>query len=316
MPEIVTLGETMIAMAPSGYGSLRYISDYKMRIAGAESNLAIGVSKLNHSAGWISRVGDDELGYFVRNQIRAEGVDTSRVMFDTEHRTGLMMKETSYAGETKVYYYRENSAASHMSAGDLDEEYIRQARIIHITGITPVLSDSCKELVNFCIDTAKKYGIWISFDPNIRRKLWKERDYTAYIKEIALQSEIVMLGADEAEVLFGTRNETVVFDKLFQNGNARYVAIKDGGSGAFVSDGARMIKIEPYPCKVLEPIGAGDGFNAGFLAGVLEEKDLELCGKMGAVAGALATETPGDIEGYPTREKMMVLLNSEREIYR
>ena len=114
MPQIVTVGETMAAFTPGSTGFLRYVKNYEMRIAGAESNLAIGVSKLGHSAGWISCLGKDEFGEFVQNSIRAEGVDTSRVVFDPEYRTGIMFKQVRNASETSVFYYRENSAASHM----------------------------------------------------------------------------------------------------------------------------------------------------------------------------------------------------------
>ena len=133
----------MAVMAPKEAGPLRYVPDYRLRMAGAESNLAAGLCRLGHSAGWISRLGDDEMGRFVLNSVRAEGVDTCAVKTDGAHRTGLMLKETG-SGETRVYYYRENSAASHLSPEDLEEEYLHSARIIHLTGITPVLSGSCE----------------------------------------------------------------------------------------------------------------------------------------------------------------------------
>ena len=126
MPQIVTVGETMAAFTPGSTGFLRYVKNYEMRIAGAESNLAIGVSKLGHSAGWISCLGRDEFGEFVRNSIRAEGVDTSRVVFDPEYRTGIMFKQVRNASETSVFYYRENSAASHMHPRILDVDYLAQ----------------------------------------------------------------------------------------------------------------------------------------------------------------------------------------------
>ena len=148
MPQSVTVGETMAAFTPGSTGFLRYVKNYEMRIAGAESNLAIGVSKLGHSAGWISCLGKDEFGEFVQNSIRAEGVDTSRVVFDPEYRTGIMFKQVRNASETSVFYYRENSAASHMRPQLLDEGYLAQADVIHLTGITPVLGDSCRETVD------------------------------------------------------------------------------------------------------------------------------------------------------------------------
>ena len=113
MPKLITIGETMAAFTPDAPGPLRYVTGFGIRTAGAESNVAVGLAKLGVEAAWLSRLGKDEFGVFIRNQLRAEGVDCSRVIFDPDHRTGIMFKETG-VGETKVFYYRENSAASHL----------------------------------------------------------------------------------------------------------------------------------------------------------------------------------------------------------
>jgi len=314
MPELITLGETMAVMAPTETGPLRYVSNYRLRMAGAESNVAIGMSKLGHSAGWISCLGEDELGCFVQNAIRAEGVDTTRVRFDAEHRTGLMLKQLS-AGETAVYYYRENSAASHLSPSDLDAAYLQTATILHLTGITPVLSQSCLETVVAAANFAKERRILLSFDPNIRRKLWKNTDYAPLMRQLLFACDIALLGKDEAELLLGVSDPRMIVSVLRAHG-IRWIALKDGAQGAWVADGEQMLHIPPYPCRVADPIGAGDGFNAGFLSGILEHRDLRTCGQMGAVCGAMATETVGDIEGYPSRQQLARKLADSKEIYR
>lgn len=314
MPEVITIGETMAVMAPTEAGPLRYIGNYRLRMAGAESNTAIGLSKLGHSAGWISRLGEDEMGCYVQNAIRAEGVDTSRVRFDPDHRTGLMLKQFS-AGETSVFYYRENSAASHLTPADLDSTYLRTASILHLTGITPVLSQSCMETVVAAANFAKENGILLSFDPNIRRKLWKQTDYAPLIRRLLFASDIALLGKDEAQLLLGSEDSRMIVSMLHTQG-VRWIALKDGGNGAWVADGEQLLHIPPYPCRVTDPIGAGDGFNAAFLAGILERCGLAVCGQMGAMAGAMATETPGDIEGYPSRAQMARTLSETKEIYR
>lgn len=316
MPEIITVGETMAAFTPGSSGLLRYVRNYEMRIAGAESNLAIGVSKLGHSAGWVSGLGKDEFGAFVQNSIRAEGVDTSQVRFDGEHRTGIMFKQIQDSSETSVFYYRENSAASHMDSSILDREYVRGCRILHLTGITPVLGNSCEQMVKYAMDLAASEGIMISFDPNIRRKLWKDRDYVPMLKEMVLKSQIVLLGLDEAETLFGSRDEKRIVDILFSGGRTEYAAIKNGGEGAVAADAEQICRIAPHPCNCIDPIGAGDAFNAAFLCGILEGKGIRECGVMGAVAGALATETYGDTEGYPTEEHMANVLCGKEKVYR
>lgn len=315
MAQLVTLGETMAAFAPDRIGPLRYVSGYSIRTAGAESNTAIGVAKLGVSAAWVSRLGADEFGQYIRNQIRAEGVDCTGVTFDPAHRTGVMFKQTG-SGETSVFYYRENSAASHMAPQDLPEEMFRDCRILHLSGITPVLSDSCAETVQAAIRLAKSHGAKLSFDPNIRKKLWKDRDYTPMLRQLTKDAEIVLMGLDEAETLFGTRDVGALCAELFATGCAEVIALKDGGNGAWIADRSQCIRLEPQPCRCIDPIGAGDGFNAGVLAGLLQGRTLEQAGRMGAVCGALATEVPGDVEGCPDAARMEAILNGTKTIYR
>ena len=315
MPDLITLGETMAAFTPSTGGALRYVPDYRLRIAGAESNLAIGIAKLGGSVGWVSRLGEDEFGHFTRNAIRGEGVDTQNVLFDSQHRTGVMFKETG-VGETKVYYYRENSAASHLCPEDLDPTYYKGAKLLHLTGITPVLSQSCKDTVLHAMDLAEQNGVAISFDPNIRKKLWKDTDYAPLIRSMTLRAHIVLLGLEEAEVLFDTCEPDAIFDILFSQGKAQHVAIKNGADGAWVADKTMRQKLPPHPCKCIEPIGAGDAFNAGFLTGILQGKDAVAAGRMGNIAGAMATQSLGDIEGYPSAAQMDAALQGSAETYR
>jgi len=317
MIEIITIGETMATMTPKGTGYLHYIKDYEMRIAGAESNLAIGVCKLGHSASWISSLGNDELGFFVNNNIRAEGVDTSYTKFDPQHRTGVMFKQILPGKETSVFYYRENSAAANMQPGDLREEMFEGAKILHLTGITPVLSSSCEAMVMKAIEMAMHAGLKISFDPNIRKKLWKDKDFTPVLKKIVEKTSILMLGLDEAQVLYQTTDKEEIVKAFFQKEAAEYIAIKDGSKGAYVADREGGYVILPHPCTPIDPIGAGDAFNAGFLCGLLENKPVKQAGEIAAIAGALATESYGDIEGYPTYESMQRILDGKHaEIYR
>ena len=139
MARVITIGETMAALSPCQAGALRYVRDYQMRIAGAESNVAVGLAKLGIESAWVSRLGRMNWDVLSGNQIRSEGVDCGNVVFDPEHSTGLMLKETG-ALETKVYYYRENSAASHLCPEDLKDELFQEAELLHFTGITPALS--------------------------------------------------------------------------------------------------------------------------------------------------------------------------------
>lgn len=316
MPEVITIGETMAAMSPEDYGPLRYVKGFRPRIAGAESNVAVGLARLGHHAAWISSLGEDEFGAYICREIRAEGVDVTGVRLDPRHRTGVMFKERRFSGETSVYYYRENSAASHMDISMISEEMIRGASIVHLTGITPVLSESCRfmtwEIIRLCAD----HGVPLSFDPNIRKRLWNGKDYTAELRNMVLEAQIVLMGDEEACQLFGEGTQEQWLDRLFTEGKAKYAAIKKGSRGAVAADREHRVEIPPWPCHCIDPVGAGDGFNAGFLAGILENRSLEMSGQMGGIVGARATETTGDVEGYPSKEQMEQLLYHRTEIYR
>ena len=310
MPDLITIGETMAAFSPEGGLPIRKAPCFHLRIAGAESNTAIGVARLGHTAGWISRLGKDSFGEYILNTIHQEGVDTSRVTTDTLHSSGIMFKQPNNEDATEVSYYRENSAATYLSKTDIDLDYLKSAKVLHITGITPILSEDCNEYINAAIEIAHANHILVSFDPNIRLKLWQDNDYRPKLKEIISNSDIVLLGLNEAAQLYGTDDVQTVIDTIFSHPRVQYIAIKNGSTGAWVCSRNDQHFIEPIPCKCVDPVGAGDGFNAGFLHGILEGKDIKTCGLYGGIVGALATETYGDIDGYPALTKLQDIANN------
>lgn len=315
MSKIITLGETMGVFTPSQFGPLRYIHDYKLRIAGAESNTAIGAAKLGIDTVFITRVGADELGDFVINSIRAEGVDCSHIKKDATFSTGMMIKQIESQG-TKVFYYRANSAASHMSPKDVKEELFERNDILHVTGITPVLSDSCRETIYYAMDLARSKGLRISFDPNIRKKLWRDKDFTPMIRDMLMKSDIVLAGAQELEVLLGENTLEGYASIILENNPEAVIGIKLGGEGTFIADKDMMKKLEPHKCTVVDSVGAGDAYNSAFLAGIIMGEPLEKCGIMGKISGALATQTTGDIEGLPSKQELDSIIENRGIVYR
>src|SRR5919199_3648728 len=132
--DVVSLGESMVLLVAEQPGPLREATTFRRHVAGAESNVAIGLCRLGHTAGWISRVGDDEFGRAVAFRIRGEGVDLSRLIVDPGAPTGVLFRERREVGPIEVVYYRRGSAASRLSTADLDADYLRQARYLHLTG--------------------------------------------------------------------------------------------------------------------------------------------------------------------------------------
>lgn len=305
----------MAAFAPSERGSLRYARTYSACIAGSESNVAAGAAKLGVAAGWIGRVGADEFGQLILQRLRADGVDCSQVKKTPQRSTGVMFKQRT-SDETCVFYYRKNSAACALGPDDLAEPYFSDVRIFHFSGITPMLSDSCRKAVDRGIALTRRSGGLVSFDPNIRRKLWNTPEYDALLRCYMFKADIVEMGMDEALALTGESEPPKIAQQLFEQNTSAVLALKQGARGAWVADVHANFAIEPYACSCIEPIGAGDAFNAGFLAGIIAGSPLRECGRMGAIAGALATESLSDTDGQPDSEKMRQALSGTATVFR
>lgn len=304
MPEVITLGETMVLLSPICSGSLQYVNYFQKQIGGAESNFAIGIVRLGHSAGWISRVGDDPFGRYMVSFIRGEGVDTSGVKVDSDAPTAVYFKEFHENREPKVYYYRAGSAASRMGPDDIEEDYIRDAKILHITGITPALSKSARDTVYKAIEMARGFDILISFDPNIRRKLWSNEECRDTLLDIASKSDIIMPGLDEARFLLG-EGEPEDYCVKFLDMGIKTVAIKMGKDGCIVADRKIIQKVEGRTvAKVVDPVGAGDGFDAGFITGILNGWNIIDSAKLANDVGAFVITVNGDVEGLPTMREI------------
>src|SRR5207245_2245121 len=164
--DLVTLGESMVLLLAEQSGPMREAMTFRRYIAGAESNVASGLSRLGHHSGWFSRVGADEFGRAIVFRIRGEGVDTSHVITDPRAPTGIVIRERRDVGPIEQVYYRRGSAASQLSPDDLDESYLTHARFLHLTGITPALSDSCRQTVFAAAEIARGAGVTVVLDPN------------------------------------------------------------------------------------------------------------------------------------------------------
>ncbi|KEH93822.1 sugar kinase [Clostridium novyi] len=314
--EVLTFGESMIVFDPDSNGPLRYVNRFNKCIGGADSNVAIALARLGHKSAWFSKLGNDEFGKYIQNTIRGEGVDVSRLKFTNESSTGILFKERFGSEDPNIYYYRKNSAASKFSVDDLDLEYIKQAKIIHITGITPALSQSTKDVVFKVLDIAKKNSITVSFDPNIRLKLWTLEEARPVLLDIAKMSDIVFPGISEGKMLLGTSDEKEIATKFIQMGS-KIVAVKLGAYGCYVANKDNGVYVKGYSIdKPIDTVGAGDGFAAGFISGVLKNLDIEKCGMYGNGVGAMATLVQGDMEGFPYLDQLMTFMGENQCIDR
>lgn len=302
--EVVTLGESMILMIAEQAGPLREAVTFRRHVAGAESNVAIGLARLNHRSGWISRVGDDEFGRAVIFRVRGEGVDTSNVKIDDGAATGLLVRERREVGPIEQVYYRRGSAASRLSPDDLDPAYIRQARFLHLTGITPALSESCRQTVFAAAEIARAAHVSVVLDPNYRSKLWSRAEACKVLRDLVARCDILLPGQEEAELLTGESDAEVAARQLAGLG-PRTVVVKLGGNGAMaLSDGhvtrAPGVQLE----RIVDPVGAGDAFAAGFLAAQLRGLEMVESLALANRCGAIAMTIAGDTESLPTWEQL------------
>lgn len=311
--DVITIGETMVLFTPDKPGPIRHANLFTMKFGGAESNVAIGLSRLGHKAGWISRVSDDEFGRAVLSFIRGEGVDVSTVSIDKDHPTGVYFKELRRLNDVRVHYYRKGSAASHLTPDDIDESYISKAKYIHLTGITPALSDSSMQTMERVIEIAKNHHVKVVFDPNYRKKLWDSHLARKTLLRFVSQADIVLPGILEGEFLFG-KSQPEEIAKEFLSMGPSLVVLKLGSKGAwyFTKESNKLVpgfQVE----QVVDPVGAGDGFAAGFLSGVIRELSIEDAVKIGNAVGALVTMTNGDVEGLPDYKEIESFMGNKQD---
>jgi 2-dehydro-3-deoxygluconokinase len=307
---VVTIGETMALMYSNIPGPLAHAHDLTFGIGGAESNFAIAVQRLSTPATWIGRVGNDSLGEKVARELRAEGL-TVHAITDPTAPTGLMIKERRTADATRVWYYRSASAGSRLSADDLPADVIESAALLHITGITPALSDSAAKAVVTAIDRAGRAGIPVSFDVNHRSSLWHNRNAAPVYRELAARCTIVFAGYDEARIVAPEASGVAEVATAISNLGPSQVIIKLGADGCHALVDGNVTRQPAVPIRPVDTVGAGDAFVAGYLSEYVAGHDVATRLQTAVTAGAFACLTHGDWEGMPRRSELGLLHASE-----
>ena len=295
MSGLVTLGETLGLVAT---GPLPHSHTATLGIGGAESNVATGVRRLGIEAAWIGRVGDDGWGQRVLRELRAEGVSTAAVV-DHDAPTAVMFKERVTPRLTRVLYHRTGSAGSRMTPDDLPEDLVRGADLLHLTGITPGLSQSAYATVLHSLDLAEAAGVPVSFDVNHRAAVWAGRDARPVYLALAERAAVVFAGTTEAALLTGVAAEDHegLLDGL--DGLAPEVVLTLGADGAASVTAGERRRVAAVPVEVVDTVGAGDAFVAGYLVELMRGADPQTRLTTAARCGASVCEHLGDWEGLP-----------------
>ncbi|WP_195572348.1 sugar kinase [Paenibacillus sp. 1001270B_150601_E10] len=296
--DVVTFGETMALFSSTDTRGIEYAQTMMKSFGGAESNVAIGLARLGHRVGWFSRLGMDPLGRYILKGIRGEGVDVSRVQLAEQEVTGVMMREL-VAGQSSVYYYRKHAAARGLQPEHLDRAYIEASSILHVTGITCALSPNCADTVEAAVRIAKEAKVKVSFDPNLRLKLWSIEEARARLLPLADEADYFLPGLDELKLLYGTDDQRDIFKRL---GRLSAVSIVKGGVGMnYVVQGSQVNEVPYQPVEqVVDTVGAGDAFCAGLLSGLVRGCSVQEAVQLANVTGAMAVQAFGDWEALPT----------------
>lgn len=305
-PEVITLGEPMAVLIAQETGELKNVSHFLRGIAGAELNVAISLTRLGHSCSYITRLGKDPFGEYIYDYIRSTKIDHKYIYFDKEYNTGLYLKSKPLNGEDPIiYYYRKNSAASHLATKDIEKVDFKGSKILHITGITAALSKNCKDALYLAIEKARKNNLLISFDTNIRRALWKnEKEMKKVLNKIAFESDIVLPGIGEGRELTGKNTPEQIADYYIQNGS-KAVIIKIGKSGAYYKTKEESGQVDGFKIEnIVDTVGAGDGFASGLLSGILDGKSIKDSVKTGNAVASIIIQHKGDNAPLPTKEEL------------
>jgi len=291
----VTFGETMLLLTGRDTGAVPDLDHMHVDTGGAESNVAIGLVRAGVPTTWIGRVGTDPAGDRVARDVRREGVDVVAVP-DPDRSTGIMMKERLSDGRTRVTYHRRGSAGSALRPSDLPPGVVEGAALLHVTGITLALSDEARATVAAALDRADAAGVPVSFDVNHRPKLIDPDTAREHYRAVARRSSIVFAGDDEARLVLGSADDEG--DEVLAHGLAALArgraVVKLGSRGAVASVDGEFLRRPATPVRVVDPVGAGDAFVAGWLAASLAGATTAEALDRAADAGALACTVESD----------------------
>ncbi|MFT8392959.1 MAG: sugar kinase [Liquorilactobacillus ghanensis] len=304
MVDLLTVGEPLVVFASTEDNqNLVKAANFQKHLAGAELNVAVGISKLGFSTEYISRVGNDPFGIFIKERLIQAKIGTTYLSTSQRAWTGFELKEKVTQGDPDTFYFRKNSAVTELTRKIATIINFQNVRVLHLTGIFAALSEQTLAISEALIKQAKKDNTTVVFDPNLRPALWSSTaKMVAVLNRLAFQADIVLPGINEGRILTGLDTPEQIADFYLQHGSKNAV-IKVGARGSyFKTDQAKTGFVPGFKVKrVIDTVGAGDGFATGVISGLLDEIPLPEAITRGNAIGALATQTTGDNDNYPDR---------------
>lgn len=312
---LLLAGEPMGLLIAQSEGSLDSVAGFTLAVAGAEFNVATGAARLGHFVSYLTKLGNDPFGTRITNTLTANKIDSSNVLTSDTNTTGFMLKGKVSKGDPEIFYFRKGSAASTLDASDVEKIDFSKFDYVHLTGIFPALTDSTRAAMMALIKKAKELGLFISFDPNLRPQLWPSQEVMVKtLNELASYADLVLPGCGEGKILCGSEDPSKIND-FYRSLGARMVVTKLGPDGALVREGDNEYKVPGFIIdKVVDTVGAGDGFACGVITGLMEDLSLEKAVERGAAIGAIQCTFAGDNEGLPTQEQLKEFMQSHKRV--
>jgi 2-dehydro-3-deoxygluconokinase len=304
--DVITFGEAMMLLVADQPGPLEQAGAFHKRIAGAEINVAIGLARLGLKVGWASRLGTDSMGRYLLATMKSEGVDCSHVLCDASQKTGFQFKgQVTDGSDPLVEYHRTGSAASHMGLADIDEDWVVSARHLHATGVFAAISATTLPVARTTMERMRAAGRSVSFDPNLRPTLWSSPEHMRVtLNDLSTRAHWVLPGLEEGRFLT-TESTPEGIARFYRQRGAELVVVKLGSEGAYYDSLHGTGYIAGFPvAKVVDTVGAGDGFAVGVISALLEGLTVPDAVKRAAWIGARAVQVLGDSEGLPTRAEL------------
>ncbi len=319
--DLILLGRVAVDLNPVDYYCpLNESTTFKRYLGGSPANIAVGLSRLGKKCGFFARVSDDQLGTFVTDYFKKEGIDTSHIVrCENGEKIGLTFTEIKSETESSIVMYRNEAADLKLTVDDIDEDYIKRGKAVLISG-TALAESPSREAALKAVALAKRNSIPIIFDIDYRAYNWKNED------EIAIYYSAV---AREADIILGSREEYDLTQKLIKEGmndietakywhnqNAKIVIIKHGkeGSTAYTNDG-ESFSIKPFPIKLLKSFGGGDGYASAFLYGIFEGWEIIDCLEFGSASASMLVASHACSEDMPTVDAVKEFIKKEKEEY-
>ncbi|WP_068268046.1 sugar kinase [Caviibacter abscessus] len=313
MKKVMLIGEPLTLFIANKVGNLEDITEFTRKVAGAELNVAVGLTRLGYNAKYLTNLGEDPCGKSIIKFLKKENIGTDCIKVLDGEKTGVQLKAKTTSGDPEVSYYRTNTAACKISEKDIETVDFKEIDLLHITGIPLAISESFKKAIIYAIKKAKENGVIVTFDPNIRISMWKDKDQMKKtINEIAIMSDYFIPGISECEYLIGEKEIDKISEKYFYMGVKRII-VKDGSKGSYYIDkNSKIFESGFIVDEVVDTVGAGDGFAVGIISSILENlSESDMLIRANAI-GAIQVMNESDNEGLPTYDKLQKYIQNTK----